>query len=180
MSSRELSLLSTLAGLLGRSQSPILLGLLKLLDNRVLQTLRLGDRGPTVNHLTVSRDQELLKVPLDTLETQCAGHRLLHPRENGRGLVAVHVQLAEHGEGHAIIKLAEGLDLVVGAGILRLELVARESENLKVLWVLRLELLVDLLEALELRGEAALGSGVDGEDDLAFQGGEGKGWPFSV
>jgi len=33
-------------------------------------------------------------------------------------------------------------------------------------------LLVELLEALELRGEAALGGGVDDEDDLALEGGE--------
>jgi hypothetical protein len=33
-------------------------------------------------------------------------------------------------------------------------------------------LLVELFEALELRGEAALGGGVDDEDDLALEGGE--------
>lgn len=55
------------------------------------------------------------------------------------------------------------------------ELVAREPEELKVLGVLRLELLVDLLEAFELRGEAALGGSVDGEDDFAFQGREREG-----
>jgi hypothetical protein len=55
------------------------------------------------------------------------------------------------------------------------ELVAGESEELDVLGVLRLEFLVKLLETLELRGKTALGGGVDGEDDLAFQGGEGKG-----
>ena len=48
------------------------------------------------------------------------------------------------------------------------ELVAGKSEEFKVLWVLRLEFLVDFLEAFELRGEAALGGGVDGEDDFAF------------
>jgi hypothetical protein len=49
------------------------------------------------------------------------------------------------------------------------ELVAGESQELDVLGVLRLEFLVELLETLELRGETALGGGVDGEDDLAFQ-----------
>jgi hypothetical protein len=58
---------------------------------------------------------------------------------------------------------------------LRLELVAGEAENFNVLGVLRLKLLVELLETLELRGEAALGGGVDGENDLAFQRGEGEG-----
>lgn len=55
------------------------------------------------------------------------------------------------------------------------ELVAGEPEELDVLGVLRLEFLVELLETLELRGETALGGGVDGEDDLAFQRGEGEG-----
>ena len=61
---------------------------------------------------------------------------------------------------------------------MRLELVAGEAEDFNVLGVLGLELLVELLEALELRGEAALGGGVDGEDDLAFQRGEGEGLAF--
>jgi hypothetical protein len=42
------------------------------------------------------------------------------------------------------------------------ELVAGEPEELDVLGVLRLEFLVELLETLELGGEAALGGGVDG------------------
>lgn len=35
--------------------------------------------------------------------------------------------------------------------------------------------LVEGFEALELRGEAAFGGSVDGEDDFASEGGEGEG-----
>lgn len=40
--------------------------------------------------------------------------------------------------------------------------------------MLRLDVLVELLQALELRREAALGGGVDDEDDFAFKVGEGE------
>lgn len=168
-----LSLLSTFSALLrGRRSLP---SLLNLLNNRILQRLRLGKRRPPRNNLSIRRDQELLKVPLNTLQTQRTGHRLLHPGINRRSLVTVDIQFAQHGERHAIVQLTERLDLVVGTGVLAAELVAGEPEELKVLRVLRLELLVDLLEAFELRGEAALGGGVDDEDNFAFQGGEGEG-----
>lgn len=71
--------------------------------------------------------------------------------------------------------MAEGLDLIVGAGILATELVARETEDGEVFRVFGLEGLVELLEALELRGEAALGGGIHDQDDLAFKGAEGEG-----
>jgi hypothetical protein len=71
--------------------------------------------------------------------------------------------------------LAELLDLVVGAGVLAAELVAGEAEDGEVVRVLLLDGLVQALEALELRREAALGGGVDDEDDLALEGVEGEG-----
>lgn len=170
--SRQLRRLGRLGRLGHRSSRAGLAGLFNLLDDRLLQSLGLGDGGPTTDDLTVGRDKELFKVPLDALQAEYTGHSVLHPGKDGRGLVAVDVQLAEHGEGNAIVDLAEGLDLVVGTGVLAAELVAGESEDFKVLRVLRLELLVEFLEALELRSEATLGGGVDGEDDLAFERGK--------
>lgn len=55
------------------------------------------------------------------------------------------------------------------------ELVAGEAEDGEVFRVLGLELLVEGLEVFELGGEAALGGGVDDEDDLAVEGAEGEG-----
>jgi hypothetical protein len=42
--------------------------------------------------------------------------------------------------------------------------------------VLGFDGLVEVLEAFELRGEAAFGGGVDHEDDFAFEGGEVEGF----
>lgn len=167
---RQLRLLTTR----GR-QSTLLLGLLNLLHNRILQRLRLRQTRPPPNNLAVRRDQELLKVPLDTLQAQHAGLLLLHPGPHGGRAVAVDVQLAQHGEGDAVVDLAEGLDVVVGAGVLAAELVAGEADDEEIVGVFALELLVEVLEALELGREAAFGGGVDDEHDLAFEAGEGVG-----
>jgi hypothetical protein len=68
--------------------------------------------------------------------------------------------------------LAKGLDLLVGARVLGAELVTREAEDFELVGILFLDGCVELLEGAELGGEAALGGGVDDEDDLAFVGGE--------
>ena len=71
--------------------------------------------------------------------------------------------------------MAEGLDLIVGAGVLVAELVAWETDDGEVLGVFALQVLVELLEALKLRGKATFGGGVDDQDDLAGERGEGEG-----
>ncbi len=58
------------------------------------------------------------------------------------------------------------------------ELVAGESEDDEVVRVVGLDFLVELLEAFELRGEAALGGRVDDEDDFVFEAREGVGLAF--
>lgn len=67
------------------------------------------------------------------------------------------------------------MDLVVGTGVLAAELVAGEAEDCEGVRVFGLNGLVKGFEALELWGEAAFGGGVDGQDDFAFEGGEGEG-----
>lgn len=153
----------------------IRLGLLNLLQNRLLQTLRLGRARPAPDNLALRGDQELLKVPLDPLQAHDARHLVLHPLPHGLRLVAVDLGLAQHRERHAVVDLAEGLDLVVGARVLAAELVAGEAEDGEGVRVLGLNGLVEGFEALELRGEAAFGGSVDGEDDFASEGGEGEG-----
>lgn len=83
-------------------------------------------------------------------------------------IVAVDVDLAEDGEGDFLVQGAEVLNLLVGAGLLAAELVAGEADDCEVVGVLLLDLLVDGLEVLVLVGEAALGGGVDDQDDLAL------------
>lgn len=90
-------------------------------------------------------------------------------------MVTVHVQLAQNGESHAVVDLAESLDLIVGTGILTAELVAREAEDEEVLGMLGFDGLVEGFKALELRGEAAFRGSVDDKDDFALQRGKGEG-----
>lgn len=138
-----------------------------------LQILGLRRARPPLNHLSIPPDQKLLKVPLDHLQPHQPRLLLLQPLEHGLGLGAVDVDLAQHGETHAVVELAEFLDLVVGPRVLAAELVAGEAEDGEVVWVLRRNVLVELLEPRELRGEAAFGGRVYDEDDFAFVGGEG-------
>lgn len=157
-----------------------------------LQSLGLGSAGPSALDLAILANQELFKVPLDSLQAHDTGLLGLHPLEHGLGLVAIDVGFAENREGNAVVELAELLDGVVGAGVLGAELVAGEAEEFDLVGVGGLEFcsekevlkersvsggherkyrhtLVELLETFELRGETALAGGVDDEDDLALQ-----------
>jgi len=154
-----------------RTKAPprcVLLLVVELLEDGLLQTLGLGGGGPAALDLAVAADEELLEVPLDPLQAHEARLLVLEPLVEWVGLIAVDVDLAKDREAHAIVDLAEALDLLVGAGVLATELVAGEAKNDKVVRVLLLEALVELLEALELGGEAALGGGVDDQNDLAL------------
>lgn len=137
-----------------------------------MQRLGLGETAPATDDLSVSRNEELLKVPLDGLVAHKARLLFLQPAEDGGGLAAIHIELAEYGECHAIVELAEGLDVIVGAGVLAAELVAGKSEDGELFGVALLQGLVELFEAFKLRGEATLGRGVHDENDLALEGGE--------
>ncbi len=54
---------------------------------------------------------------------------LLQPHEQRVGAIAVDVGLGHDGGGDTVVDLAEGPDVVVGAGLLAAELVAREGEG---------------------------------------------------
>lgn len=138
------------------------------LNDLVLELLGFSGASPAVDNLAVTADQELLKVPLDPLKTKQARLLLLQPLIQGVRIVAVDVDLGHDGERRLLIQRAEVLDLLVAAGLLAAELVAGEADDGEVVGVLLLEGLVDGLEVLVLVGEAALGSRVDDQDDLAL------------
>ena len=62
---------------------------LKLLDNVRLQVLRLLRASPAVLDLTVLANEELLKVPFDSLQSHKPGLLVLQPLESRVRLVAV-------------------------------------------------------------------------------------------
>jgi hypothetical protein len=112
--------------------------LLKLRLNSTLQTRRLGGTSPAALHLTILANQELLKVPLDALQTHEPGLLVLHPRPHGlfrSAGFAVHFDFAEHFVGHFVAEDAEVLDFFVGAWVLATELVAGEGEDFEVFGV---------------------------------------------
>lgn len=150
----------------------------QLLLNHTLQASRAaGTRIPRLD-LAIPANQKLLKVPLDALEAHDTRDLLLHPLKHGLGLVAIDVRLAEHGETDAVVELAKLLDRVVAAWILAAELIAGEAEDCEVVSVRGFQLLVQLLESLELRCEAALARCVYHQDDFSFERGQGEGIAF--
>ena len=157
---------------------PRLLQLLNLTQDRRLQRLRLRGTRPPSNNLPIPTHKKLLKIPLHPLHPHQAGLLRLQPRPHRRRPITVHIRLSENGERDAVVDGAEGLDVVVCAGVLAAELVAGEAEDGEGVWVGGCDGLVEFFEGGELRGEAALGGGVDNEDDFAFEGGEGEGGAF--
>ena len=85
------------------------------------------------------------------------------------GVGAVDLDLGHHREAHAVVQLAEGGDLLVAARVLAAELVARETDDHEAAVAV---VLPELLEAGELRREAAGAGGVDDQQHLAALGGQ--------
>src|SRR5690606_16600585 len=110
-----------------------------------------------LDHPTVAADEELGEVPLDPVPEQAA-LLLAQPREQRVRVAAVDVDLGEHREGHAVARLAERRDLLLGARLLTPELVAREPEHDEAAVPVGLP---ERLEPCVLRSEAALAGGVD-------------------
>ena len=79
-------------------------------------------------------------------------------------MLAVHLHLLEHGEGHPVGGRTEGGDLLGGPGLLLAELVAGESEDGEALVTVGL---LQSLQSLVLGGEPALGGHVDHQQRLA-------------
>ena len=147
----------------------------------------LGGGGIAFDDATVAADEELGEVPVDVavfldaladgLE-QCrrsfgfqafillGGCDGLEVGEEGVLVLAVHVDLLHYLETHAVVDAAELLNLAVGAGVLVGELGAGEAYADQAALAV---LLVEGLEAVELRCEAALGGGVDDEQYFAFK-----------
>ena len=89
--------------------------------------LRPTHTRPPPLHAPVPPDKKLLKVPLDPLQAEHAGLLGLEPVPQRLRRRAVDVDLGKNGERDAVVALAEGVDVVVGAWVLRAELVAGEG-----------------------------------------------------
>src|SRR5205823_2976028 len=127
--------------------------------------LRLDLRRVALDDVALAIDEKLGEIPLDRFRAQQARLRLLEILVERRRSRTVHIDLREEREGHAIVEIAELRDLGFVAGLLRAELVAGKSENLQ---STRMELLVQRLESLVLRREAALARDVHDQHDFVL------------
>ena len=116
------------------------------MNNLALDSIGLGGTRPASLDLSIPSDQELLKVPLNARKAQETGLLRLEPLEDRVRVGAVDVRLLHDGEADAIVDLAEGLNLVVGARVLTSELVAGKTEDGEVVAVLLADGGVELLE----------------------------------
>ena len=145
------------------------------------ELLRLGGRCITADRLAIGRDEELGEVPEDVallldavaefLKHQSGSFRFetvvflggslrLEILKDWISSRTIHIDLLHDLESHTVVELAELLDLVIGTRILLLKLVAGETDdNESAVFVL----LVQFLQALELRCESALTGGIDDE-----------------
>src|ERR1039457_515255 len=127
--------------------------------------LGVGAGPESGHHFADRRHEELLEVPRDVAGVALGVlglGQLLVERVPG---LAVHVDLLEEREGHAVIGRAELDDLLGTPGLLAGELVAREAEHAEALVPVGL---LELFEAFVLRGQAALGGHVDQQQRLAL------------
>ncbi len=125
--------------------------------------LRLHLGPETRDDLAGARDEELLEVPGDVARSAvgigCRRQLLI----NGMTVVPVHVDLLEEREAHPIRGGAELLDLLWCSRLLSHELVAREANNGESTVGVGL---LQALQSLVLRSQAALGCHVDDEERL--------------
>ena len=121
-------------------------------------------RRVALDHLAVRPTRNLVKFHLIDLGAEDARRLGGEPLPERMRLVAVDVDLAHHRKADAVVELAERGDLVVRARVLGAELVAREADHDQALVAV---VLPELLEAGELRREAALARGVDDQQHLA-------------
>ena len=135
--------------------------------DRLLHFPGSGRGGKPLDGLAVFVDYKFREVPLDPAAQQPAGELRFQKLENGVGIFAVDLHLFEHGEADAVVELAKFLNVRRRAGLLIGELVAGEPQDVQAFVPV---LLVQLLQPLVLRGEAAFTGGIDHHYGLAFVG----------
>ena len=161
-------------------------------DDVVLEVLRLHFGKEGLDHATFLVDQELRKVPRHLAAPESVAGLEKLPDRVGSG--TVDLDLAEHGESHAVLlcdlekrkekrksqwrkekrrshwrDTYEGLDLALASGLLRGELVARKSQYRQAI-----VLTVQGLKACVLVGVASFRRHVHDEADLAAEGAQSE------
>lgn len=147
-------------------------GLAQRGDDVALDRLGRVSGGVAAAHRPVAVDQELGKVPLDRLAAQEARLLRLEVGVERVGVGAVHLDLGEDREAHAVGERAELADRGGVAGLLGAELIARKAKDDETVVLVAP---VQLLKPGVLRGEAAATRDVDDQQHLAAIVGHGLG-----
>ena len=137
-------------------------------DDR-LGPVRVFLRLEASDHLALSVDQELVKVPLDHAGELGVGRFAREEVEKRIDSRALDDDLREKREADLVLGRAKLLDLFVGPRFLLAEFVGGEGQNLE---PLALVFFVDRLEVFVLRGQTALAGGIDDQQDLALVAGQ--------
>ena len=80
--------------------------------------------------------------------------------------VAIDIDLGHHGKAHAVVQLAEGLDLIIGARLLRAKLIARKAKNFEALALILIIILHHF--RIVLRRPASFRGNIDYKKDFAL------------
>ena len=92
------------------------------------QRLRGCGRGITINDLTITPNQELGKVPLNTFRPHHAWRCGLQLVIDRRSITAVHINLAEHRKTNTVVFLTERTNIIRAAGFLLTKLIAWKAK----------------------------------------------------
>lgn len=78
--------------------------------------------------------QAIISETIIYLETQKTGLLLLEPLKSWIRLSTVDINLSENWEGHAIVDLAERLNLVVASWVLTPKLITGKAKDSELVW----------------------------------------------
>src|SRR5699024_8537508 len=118
----------------------------------------------TAHHLAVAVDKKFGEVPFDAFGAEYTGRFRLEEFEQRVGVLTVYFDFREHRERDAVVLFAESANLVGIAGLLVTKLVTREAKHFQATVGVTL---MERLQSLILRGEAALAGGIDDQQHFA-------------
>jgi hypothetical protein len=127
----------------------------------VAQWIVLGIKA--VNDTPFAIQQELIEIPGDLAREFWIGGLVRKERVEGMNALAFHRNLGEQGEGDAVGKAAEALDLGFGSRFLPAKVIRRKCQNLE---TPLLEPAVERLQGLVLGRESAFAGHVHDKKDL--------------
>ena len=133
------------------------------------QIFRLGSRCIALDYLTLTVDQKLGEVPLDTLAAQQARRLRFKLHKQRVSLVAIYIDLLEQRKANAVVQLTKLGNLSFITRLLRAKLVTRKARHPQPLGLI---VLPQGFQPLVLRSETTFARGIDHQIRPTIQFGE--------